>query len=306
MEGKVCPDRTLLLKKAKWAIRKSYWLNSSLPVEYHSILINQECCSEYCMRICLQNCSLSSETEVLLFDKYEADKPDILKEYISKHGASDDLLIKIIECKNLELLKCFIDLRISLYFRSDSILPQKVQQELIKSNDSIFFKKVLHFGVLLNFSVILDLLQLGNYDMIEVYCQSGFKNKTGSYLYDNWFSMLAQRDDIKSLTLICYYFKLPCSALLKLLEMKHCDFVMEYFKTQTIDEKVQYHIVQSQNKKLIALYISAKPFVKKAQIELVKSGFKDLLKMHYLKYGLDDEAVVFQASLNNVKAYLGV
>lgn len=307
MEEKVCSERTLLLKKAKWAIRKSYWLNARLPVEYHSILVNMECCSLHCLRVCLQHCSLSPSAEMLLCDKYANDHPEILKEYIRAHDATEALLFKFIENKNLELLQYFIDLRRCRYYREDALLPPNVQIELINSEDATLFQEIIKSGIRLTAPAFEALLKCGNYDMLDFYCNFCLKKGTGSYLGDKWFNILFERHDIKSISLLSNFFRLSCANLIDLINANHDDFIMEYFRCSEISDDVQCHIAQNRkNKRLIALYLKNKPFVKKAQIELVKSGFKDLLKLHYLRYGLDNDTIIFLASLNNVKSYLGV
>lgn len=306
MEEKVCPERTRLLKKAKWAIRKSYWLNVRLPIEYHSILINLECCSLHCLRICLQNCSLSPYDEMLLCDKYANDHPEILKEYIGDHGATEALLFKFIENKNLELLQYFIDWRIKHYYRDDALLPPNVQIELINSDDVSLFQEIIKSGVRLTSPAFGALLKCGNYDMLDFYCNFCLKKNTTSYLGDKWFDILFEHHDIKSIKLLTNFFRLSCANLIALINANQDNFITEYFCCSEISDVVQCHIAQSKNKRLIALYLKNKPFAKKAQIELVKSGFKDLLKLHYLRYGLDDDAIIFLASLNHVKSYLDV
>ena len=304
MEEKVCPDKAQFLKKAKWAIRRSYWLNQRLPKEYHSVLVNLECCSLHCLRVCLQNCSLSPEAEMLLFDKFANDHPDILRDYIRAHGATLALLSKLIENKNLELLECFLDKR--RYYSEMFLLPSDAQIVLVKSDDVDFFQKVLNLGVQLADEAFALLLQRGHYDMLAVYCKSCFWKDSKTYLQNQWFDIVFQRHDMKAIELLLNYFKLTFEALVKLVDTGHKDLVTAYFKTNDVDKDVQCQIAQSTHKKLIALYLQNKPFDKAAQLALVKSGYKDLLKMHYLKYGLNDEVIVFQASLNFVKSYLGV
>ncbi len=304
MEEKVCPDKAQLLKKAKWAIHRSYWLNHRLPEEYHSVLVNLECCSLHCLRVCLQNCSLSAEAEALLFDKYVNDHPDILRDYICAHGATLALLSRIIENKNLELLECFLDRR--KYYCETFILPLDAQIVLVESNDVDFFQKVLNLGVQLADTAFEHLLQRGNFEMLEVYCPFCFRKDTKSYLHNQWFNVVFQHHDMKTIELLLSYFKLTYEALVKLVDTGYKDLVATYFKTNDVDKDIQCKIAQSTHKKLIALYLQNKPFGKTAQLALVKSGYKDLLKMHYLKYGLNDEVIVFQASLNFVKSYLGV
>ncbi len=306
MEEKVCPDRTPLLKKAKWAIRKSYWFNCPLPAEYHSILINQECCSEYCMRVCLQNCSLTSDNEVLLFDKYGADKPDILIEYIRIHGAQEALLLKLIETKNIKLLICFVNYKKSRYFHDVYVLSENAQIALVNSNDPDFFWLVLSQKIWLTANAFERLLQNGNYDMFETYCKYCYEKGSEKYFYNKWLDILLEHKNEKAIELVVTRFRLDISSLVKLVEHHLEKFVEIYFRLYKINKDEQCFMVNGRNKKLIALYIKNKPFAKKAQIELVKSGCQDLLRMHYLKYGLDDEVIVFQASLNNVKTFLNV
>lgn len=306
MSKKFVFNRAKLLKKAKWAIYKAHWFNSFLPWEYHVFLVNPNCCSKYYLLSFIQNNQLSPEAELLLYENYGKESPSLLKNYIQHQGIQQPLLLKIIKDKELNLFKYYLGFKTNLHYVHETILSNEAQIALINTNDPAFVQKALEYGVRFTYAAFAALLQLGNYDILEMYCKNCLQLNSNSFCDDYWFGILAERNDIKSLSLLSCYFMLSYKALLKLVEAEQDEFLKDYFQRANISESIQCSIAQSENKKLVALYLKAKPFVKKAQIAFIKSNYKDLMKYYYDHYGFDDDVITYWAAFQQFKAFLDV
>lgn len=65
-------------------------------------------------------------------------------------------------------------------------------------------------------------------------------------------------------------------------------------------------LCQKANKQLLALYISSFKLNLEGQMALIDRDFRDILKLHFLKHGINGEAMAYYHDLKVFKEYLGV
>ena len=118
--------------------------------------------------------------------------------------------------------------------------------------------------------------------------------------------LLLESGNNEMLNLAFKSFRLSTDTLLALVNAGNEEILKRYFEIRGLESWQQQELIRNGNKKAIALYLSNRPLDKDAQMLLAKKEYKDLLKMHYLKYGIHDDVLAYQANLNNFKNYIGV
>ena len=166
-------------------------------------------------------------------------------------------------------------------------------------------KKILQLGVNFNEEARHQMLSNKQDDMFITYCT--YKPK-GSEIYLDRIEeqYLAQSDNVALLTAVAGAFRLSPYFLAVLSEKKCVLLLQKYFSLHADDKSLGEDVVNSQNKKLIAAYIKAAPLNVSAQKKLIRLGYKDLLKLHYQKHGISEEALAYLANLEHFKQYAGI
>lgn len=65
-------------------------------------------------------------------------------------------------------------------------------------------------------------------------------------------------------------------------------------------------LCQKANKQLLALYISSFKLNLEGQMALIDRDFRDLLKLHFIKHGVNREAMAYYCHRKEFKAYIGI
>lgn len=294
-----------LRRKARLAFLCSYWLGRPLPTEYHCSVVNLECCSLYGLTILLENQNLSDEAEVLLVEKFAESNAKLVLDYLCRWPRNDKVILKIVQMKQMDILSGYIDNLRRSYRRPGYLLPTSAQLEIVNSGDCAFLKKILYFGVDLNEEARHQMLANKLDDMFITYCT--YKPKESSNYLDRIEEQyLAQSDNVALLTAVAGAFRLSPYFLAVLSEKKCVLLLQKYFSLHADDKSLGEDVVNSQNKKLIAAYIKAAPLNVSAQKKLIRLGYKDLLKLHYQKHGISEEALAYLANLEHFKQYAGI
>lgn len=305
VQQNVSIEKAKLLKKARWAFRLSYWFGKYFPEEYLCMAVNLECCSEYGLKVYLMNHGLTKESELLLGENCLTGKLDIqlLLDYIKKYGICDDVLIKAATAENTKVLMEYIRFRNNEY-AYHCCFTENFWKKLIPLRNTSIFEWLLSKGCDLYGSSVEEIIKLNDLEMFRIYCQR--KPDSTQALPCSTEDILFECGNREMLDLAFKTFQFSTGRLFALVNAGNEEILKRYFEIRGLENWQQQELIRSGNKKAIALYLSNRPLDKDAQMLLAKKEYKDLLKMHYLKYGIHDDVLAYQANLNNFKNYIGV
>ena len=280
VQQNVSTEKAKLLKKARRAFILSYWFGRYFPEEYLCMAVNLECCSEHGLKGYLMDHGLTKESELLLGDNCLTGKLNIqlLLDYIKRYGVCDDVLIKAATAEETNVLMEYIEFRKNDYAHSYTYFTENFWKKFIPLRNRYIFDWLLRKGCDLYSTSIEEIIKLNDLEMFRIYCQIRPSSTKG----------------------------LSCSTEKLLLEAGNEEILKRYFEIRGLENWQQQELIRNGNKKAIAMYLSNRPLDKDAQMLLAKKEYKDLLKMHYLKYGIHDDVLAYQANLNNFKNYIGV
>lgn len=306
VQQNVSIEKAKLLKKARRAFRLSYWFGKYFPEEYLCMAVNLECCSEYGLKVYLMNHGLTKESELLLGENCLTGKLNIqlLLDYIKKYGICDDVLIKAATAENTKVLMEYIEFRKNNYARSCTYFTENFWKKFIPLRNTSIFEWLLRSGCDLYGSSVEEIIKLNDLEMFRIYCQR--KPDSTKALHRSTEDILFECGNSEMLDLAFKTFQFSTGRLLALVIAGNEEILKRFFAFQALNSWQQEELIRNGNKKAIALYLSNRPLDRDAQMLLAKKEYKDLLKMHYLKYGIHDDVLAYQANLNNFKNYIGV
>lgn len=306
VQQNVSTEKAKLLKKARRAFILSYWFGRYFPEEYLCMAVNLECCSEHGLKVYLMEHGLTKESELLLGDNCLTGKLNIqlLLDYIKRYGVCDDVLIKAATVEDSEVLMKYIEFRKNNYAHSYTYFTENFWEKFIPLRNRGVFDWLLRKGCDLYDASIEEIIKLNDLEMFRIYCQR--KASPTKALSQSAENLLLESGNKEMLNLALESFQLSTNTLLALVNAGNEEILKRYFEIRGLDNWQQLELIRNGNKKAIALYLSNRPLDKDAQMLLAKKEYKDLLKMHYLKYGIHDDVLAYQANLNNFKNYIGV
>ncbi len=300
MERKKTESTVELISKAKRAVRLNRWFGRKVPDEYAFMIINQECCSEAFLKFYLQHNQLSAAGEVQLVNNYLSSKPELIKLYFKKHCLrfeNTEAQTKIIGSKNLDLIRAMLAEtadRIRGYLSSDA------QLFLVNLNDRLLLGKILDYGIHLCDDAVSALVRLENASMlifISGDSQYSLKIEDREYILNTGKGEL--------IDCMFTHWGLSLSLFEKLVKDDRADVLQRFFSSAiSFASSYQLKLIELNSKKYLAMYISHYSLCTDAQIELVKRGWKDILKLQFQKYGVDEKTLAYQANLNSFKKYI--
>lgn len=290
------------LKKAKRAVRLAHWLNFTLPTQYHCMAVNLECCSIYFLEYFLSRFEVCRDAELLLVDKYLFTQPELILAYLTKHSGHDEMLVKIIE----QAPATFI---LKVLLNPDRFLPlkfaAKAQSALVKKQDVLLFKQIISGRAEIHTDAVTTILYLQNEAMLRfLFNYKHFRTTFSLNLSQQ--NMLIEFGDKKMLECYCEFADFHHSLLCKLIDDGNISVLDIIFKKKPLHTSVQKHLAKKGSQQVIAHYLQYYPLCSEAQIELMKNEYKDLLKEHFIRYGMSEQALLYLLSLNHFKAYLGI
>lgn len=306
VQQNVSTEKAKLLKKARRAFILSYWFGRYFPEEYLCMAVNLECCSEHGLKVYLMNHGLTKESELLLGDNCLTGKLNIqiLIDYIKRYGVCDDVLIKATTLEDSEVLMKYIEFRKNNYAHSYTYFTENFWKKFIPLRNRGVFAWLLRNGCDLYDSSIKEIIKLNDLEMFRIYCQR--KPSSTKEMSHSTEELLLENGNNEMLNLAFKSFQFSTRTLLALVNAGNEEILKRYFEIRGLENWQQLELIRNGNKKAIALYLSNRPLDKDAQMLLAKKEYKDLLKMHYLKYGIHDDVLAYQANLNNFKNYIGV
>lgn len=306
VQQNVSTKKAKLLKKARRAFILSYWFGRYFPEEYLCMAVNLECCSEHGLKGYLMDHGLTKESELLLGDNCLTGKLNIqlLLDYIKQYGVCDDVLIKAATAEETNVLMEYIEFRKNDYAHSYTYFTENFWKKFIPLRNSYIFDWLLRKGCDLYSTSIEEIIKLNDLEMFRIYCQIRPSSTKG--LSCSTEKLLLESGNKEMLNLAFGAFQFSTRTLLALVNADNEEILKRYFEIRGLENWQQQELIRNGNKKAIALYLSNRPLDKDAQMLLAKKEYKDLLKMHYLKYGIHDDVLAYQANLNNFKNYIGV
>lgn len=293
------------LKKAKRAVWKAYWLNSELPEEYHCMAVRQECCTMHFLKFYISRKRLCNQAELLLVEKHLASHPDLILSYVKKHAGNFQMLVEILQNASRDFI-------VKLIKQEHSCTPPRLsfspmaQKTLVNRGDNRLFEYFLLRRSNILSETITEIIKQQKTDMLRLIFKHAKSSSKPPTLTRAQEEMLIETNNLEMIKCYAHYRTFGLSALKKLIERKNIP-VLEIIQNQhPLPDDGQKILARYGSKNLIACYLQTHSMNAEAQIELIKRDYKDLLKLHYLKHGIADKAMLYHLSLKSFKAYIGV
>lgn len=288
------------LKETRRAVFLCRWFGGELDQKYHRVVAGCPDFSSFLEYYTNDNL-LIKEAEPLLVENYHSKHQKLISNYIRRHGGSEEMIAKILEMHLKPLFMDYVQ-----YKRSQlcSGISSDLQIMLVNLKDKESLLWLLEaFGDLCE-GALKALVNLNDADLFRVYCtQCGTSVKS---LPPSAEQLIIQLKNEEILELFFQSFYLSPETFMLLMQNEKNETLEKYFEKKSLSDYFQEQLVLCGSKKLIASYISRRSFSRNAQMQLVKKDYKDLLKLQYLKHGVDDFVVTYQAALNSFKQYLGI
>lgn len=301
-------EKASSLKKARRVVFWRILFNRRIPKEYHSMMVNLECCSERVLKFYFRDYLLCVDAQVLMVEKYAESKPHLIADFINKHTffISREMQIKIIESKNIALLQKIAECT-SGYIRHFEFSAE-AYIALIKLNDAEYFKQVYECGLLpkqFSNDVVTAIIELQNPKLLDTYLQiSRLKNINMSNLHQ---TMLYKQNN--SAMIDCFLKRMvrfDASIVCDIIKKENTLLFGKLIGKHKLAECIELFLAKSGSKKMLAQYIKQWPLYPEAQIQLAKRDYKDILKLHYLNHSVSNQALLYVLSLTHFKEYLGL
>ncbi len=296
----------LKLKKAKRAFRLALWLGLELPKEYHCMAVNLECCSMHFLKKYLSRNRVASEAEVLMVKKYLDTNPNLLLSYLNNHAGGWDMTAEILQKAPREFI-------VKVIKQETKYVPMQLQTSptaqamLVSRGDSRLFEYVILRRPNICESTITEIIRQQQTDMLRLLFKHENKPRFQHAVFTySQQKLLLQQNNTELLECYAQHRKFDFTVLNELIEQENIPVLDIILKRQRFSDDAQEFLIKFGSKKMIAWYLQQYPVSAKAQIELIKRDYKDLLKLHYLKHGVADEALHYLLCLNNFKAYIGI
>ncbi len=295
-KNKTDPD---LLKRAKHAVRWNFLLHNMISDEFHEAMVRLECCSKYFLRSYIRDYSLSLAAEVLMVEEHAAANPELIAFYVSRQNASDAMRVKIAESKNLILLKHIA--RATSGYLNHFCFSKAAQIAVVRLNDAEYFRKVRELFPECCPEAVSEIIKLQNVEMFDNVFLSAIEINVPQQ------EMLLEQNNAEMIACFLKHQKNFNANLQHLIiEQDNALLLEKIIEKNRLSEAVEFFLAKKGSKKMIAQYIQRWPLCSAAQIELVKHDYRDLLKLHFLKHGISERALLYQVSLNQFKAYIGL
>jgi len=298
--NKTDPD---LLKRAKRAVRWSFWLHKMIPIEYHEAMVRLECCSKHFLRSYIRDYPLSEAAEILMVEKHAAANPELIAFYVNNQWPTEAMMIKIAESKNLTLLKHIAQINFGYLHRFH--FCKAAQIALIRLNDAEYFSKVRALFPEFCAEAVSEIIKLQNVEMFNSLFLSVSEDQA-DFNHTHQEQLLEQGNADMIACFLKYQKNFNANAERMIIEQNNAPLWDMAIRNKKLSNSVEIFLATKGSKKMIAQYIQQWPMCPEAQIELVKHDYQDLLKLHFQKHGLSERAIVYYASLNKFKAYIGV
>lgn len=299
--------QSVLLKKAKRAVFWGIVLNRSIPEKYHCMMVNLECCSMRQLKFYIRDNQLSKQAETLLAQKYADSDSKLVAFYVSQHfdGISGSMQIELIKSHNIALFQN-IAASCSGYIRHFELKNAAIVA-LIKLDDAVYFSETAKCDIFpksFERDTVTALIEQQNADIFEAYLQMIETQRTEFWNLHQ--KMLYTQNNEAMIDCFLKHQTFDANIVCEIIEQENTALFGKLIEKRKLADTVECFLAESGSKKMIAQYLRQWPLHPKAQIELVKRDCKDLLKLHYLKHSISDQALLYVLGLNNFKQYLGI
>lgn len=293
---KKAPNK-VLRKQAKLAVWLNILLNIKLASKYHCMIVNLECCSMCFLQTYVKNFPLSPEAEVLLVEKYATSHPELIINYCTYHSGEEDMHVALIKTQNVHLIEGIFRRQFSWF----NFAP-RAQITLIEMNDATYFEKISVLFPKIDNQVISTCIELQNVQIFEKLLCFLEQNKQQFDTQQQKRLLLQQNKEMIG----CYlkHRKFSESLETKIIEQNDLTTFSTLIERHKLSTGAEVTLAKSCNKKMLALYVQNWPLVPEAQIELIKKDYKDILKLHFLRHSISEQALLYLLGLTNLKAYL--
>ncbi|MBO5441251.1 MAG: hypothetical protein J6A09_01625 [Alphaproteobacteria bacterium] len=286
------------LKKAKRAVWLYRYFGQDIPLEYLEYVIKCQCCSKDFLEKFVLDYHLPQAFEMMFLEEYVKKDENLVAAYIKKFGC----------CKNVGH-HMLIALSGSLFLYD--VLNQTVP--LDKDAQLAFFKGIHDKNERLKFvakyrqsfypCTVDYLLQMQNCDLFTAYVPA---ITFGNGLPPHQEQIIIRSKNLALFEILVSHCEVSNNTLESLITDDNIDYLQVYFVHHYIPSFIQRHLAKHGDKKLLALYVDKHPLSDEALFLLVNKGYKDILKLHYLNYGISERVLAYQANLTRFKSYIGI
>lgn len=294
---------TEFLKRAKRAVWRNFWLHSIIPQEFHEAMVRLECCSKSYLRSYIKNYSLSPDAEALMVERYAKSTPQLIAFYVQNQPISAKMEVQIILSKDITLLKHIA--RATAGFLNHLCFSVEAQIALVRLDDPAYFREFYKIFPEWREEIITEIIKQKNVKMFEALSISVFAKPV--FLSASQQKMLFEQNTPAMIDLyINRWGTFDNDTLCDIIAKE--DYALAAILTEKLKlpNSVEVFLASKGSKKMIAQYLKQWPLCPLAQIELVKREYKDLLKLHFLKHSISEQALLYQLSLNSFKSYIGI
>ncbi len=300
-------DKSVLLKKAKQALVWSFLFNRPVSAKYHCMMVKLECCSEKFLKYYCKNNSLNEEAQVLLVEQYAQSKPELIAYYIRHHlgQVADAMQIKIVENKNSRLLRTISEQIAGYIWHFEFDEPAVLA--LIGLNDAAYFCEALNYGLFpqkFSKQAITAVIETQNPKLFNHYLQ--YVRKNDVEFWNLHQKMLYEQGNNAMIDCFLKYMKFDANIQCDIIATENTALFAKLIKKTMLTDSIERFLAKSGSKKMLAQYIQQWPLRPEAQIALVKREFKDILKLHFLKHSISEQALLYVLGLSYFKEYLGI
>ncbi len=300
-------EKTILLKKAKKAVFWNFLFNRPIAHEYHCLMVNLECCSERQLKHYFRDYRLCVSAQVLMVEKYVKSNPALIASYIRAHNwrVSKEMQIKIVESKNANLLKriaCLTAGHIG-HFEFDECAVTA----LINLNNVKYFSEALEYGLLpkkFGKASVTAVIETQNPEFFDFYLQYVRKNDIAFWNLHQ--KILYEQNNSAMIDCFLKYMSFDANILCDIITTEDTVLFAKLIKKDKLTSGVELFLAKSGSKKMLAQYIKQRPLSPEAQIELIKWECKDILKLHYLKHNISQQALLYLQCLSHFKEYIDI